>query len=345
MGRWSLVRLVDTAFRCWWLVVVPLVVFPILGAASALSQPKLYESAAVIGAEDDTVLGGLTGSSSTAWTWETPAQVAARRINELLGTDAFTANVAAAAGVDDGSVAGLRTTGDVRNAVTAYSSGENLVVVRARTPDPAASQALVIATIDSFVQEVIDSVGAESATAEDYFRDLLTRYEAEYADATQALEEYLLEHPEPAIGDRPISEQIVVSRLTSAAERAEGNVVQTQRSLEQAQLTAEQERADMEQRLRLIDEPFVPLEPVSSRRSAIMSFAVFFALGLIVAVGGVVLVTLMDRTVRRPDEVRDRYGVDAIATVPEIRRYRIELQLRSLDPPATDPDATVEATA
>jgi hypothetical protein len=339
------VRLVDTAFRCWWLVVIPLVVLPLMGAASAMSHADIYESAAVIGAEDDTVLGGLTGSSSTAWSWETPAQVAARRINELLGTDSFAASVAASAGVDNGSVEGLQTTGDVRGAVAAYASGENLVVVRARTADPVASKQLVVATIDSFVQEVIDSVGAESAAAEEYFRELLARYETEYDDATDELEKYLVDHPEPPVGERPIGEQIVVSRLTSAAERAEANVVQTQRSLEQAQLTAEQERADMQQRLRLIDEPYVPGAPISSNRGAIISFVLYVALGLILAVGGVVLVTVVDRTVRRGDEVREWYGVDALATVPEIGRHRIELQLRSLDPPAIDPDETVEATA
>lgn len=345
MGRRSLIRLVDTAFRCWWLVVIPLVAMSLIGVYAAMSSTAIYESEAVIGAENDTVLGGLTGSSSNAWTWETPAQVASRRINELLGTDSFATNVATAAGVDDGSVEGLLTTVDVRNAVTAFASGENLVVIRAQTADSNASKALVVAVIDSFVKEVIDSVGAESAAAEGYFSDLLARYTSEFNDATAKLENYLLEHPDPSAGERPATEQVIVSRLTAAADRAETNVVQTQRSLEEAQLKTEQERADMQQRLRVIDEPSVPLAPLSSHRSALISFMLYVTMGVILAIGGVAIVTVMDRTVRRPNEVRERYGVEPLAAVPEIHRRQIELQLRSLDPPATDPDQTVEATA
>jgi uncharacterized protein involved in exopolysaccharide biosynthesis len=311
-----LVRLLEVAFRRWWVVVLPLVAFSAVGVYLSLGGSEKYESAAVLRVQDETVLSDLTGQTSS-FTWETPAQVTSRRLNEMLSTDSFTAAVATAAGVDDASVPGLTTLADVRSAVGASASGENLVVVRAQTADPEASQRLTQATIDEFVQTVIDSVLAESAAAEAYFTELLTRYEAESEAAASALESYLISHPEPAAGDRPTAEQVEIARLNRAADAAELKVQGARQNLEQAQLAAEQALADTQQRLSVIDEPEVAVAPLSSMKEQATTIAMFVLLGLFFAAAGLVVLMLMDRTLRRPEEVRSRLGVDVIGTVPQ----------------------------
>lgn len=316
MGRNGMVRLLEVAFRRWWLVVVPLVLFGGLGVAASLGGSDEYESSAVLRVQDETVLSDLTGDSSS-FTWETPAQATSRQLNELLGTDSFASAVAATAGVDDGSVKGLVSLDDLRSAVGASASGQNLVVVRARTTDPVASQRLTQATIDEFVQTVIDSVLAESDAAEAYFTDLLDRYQAESELATQALDAYLIQHPEPASGDRPTVEQLEIARLTRAAEAAEAKVSDTRQRVEGAQLAAEQALADTQQRLGVVDQPQVPTAPLSSVKEMVKTLAMYMALGVFLAVAAVVVFVLMDRSIRRPSEVRSRLGVDVLATVPD----------------------------
>jgi hypothetical protein len=320
--RQALLRFLETAFRRWWLFAIPLVAMLVLAVLTVGKGSPSYVSTAVARAADQTVLSELEEDSNRVFRYDTPAEIASRQINESMRTDTFMNSVLQRAGIELGQVPGLFTLDQVRGAVNARPAGEQLVTVRAGTSLPEASQRLSQSTLDTYTQTVIDETVAESAAAEAFYRGLLPQYTQDVEDARQALSQFIVDFPPPADGERPFEQEIAIEELTAATQEARTRQAEIVAKIEEAQLTIERTRADIQQQLKVIDEPDLPRVAESTRKDSITTVAIYLIVGAIIALVAIAVATFLDRSIRGAADARNRLGVEVLATVPYRRRRK-----------------------
>jgi uncharacterized protein involved in exopolysaccharide biosynthesis len=192
--------------------------------------------------------------------------------------------------------------------------------VRATTVDPELSRRLAQSVIDNYIEEVIDVELTQAQTAEMVLKNRLDRHQQELDEARAALTAYVVEHEAPALGGaRPVDEQLMIDQLTDTVERADTQLAGTLNQYEEAQLVTEQTRADIAQRIRVIDAPQKPFVPEPTLRTSVMTMALFTVLGALVTLALVAVVTALDHTVRREADIEALVGLDVVATVPNAR--------------------------
>lgn len=309
-------RMLETFFRRWLLCLVPLIICCTLGVLSVTLTPERYVSQGLVSASPDTLLGNLANVGDNGFGFDTPAAVTSRRINEQLRSDDFVAAVAERAGLTPSLEAGLIELSYVRARVSAAPDGVNLFKVGAMTEDPELSVRLALATIESFVQSVVDEDLSESLAAQTFYEGVAAQYQVEVDTARAALDVYLVDHPAPPFGARPAGEQLRIAELTTNLERAQSQYTGAQANVESAKLSNELAQLDIRQRLRVVDPPARPVAPITGLRSAVISLGVFVVLGVMLTVGLVALSAFLDKTVRTVDEILPRFGLDVVATLP-----------------------------
>jgi hypothetical protein len=191
------------------------------------------------------------------------------------------------------------------------------VNVTATNVDPAVAQALAGATINAFVQSIITSQASQSNAATAFFSDLVTTYQADLDKTRQSLAAYLTAHPAPIVGSRSDEEQAELTRLNSDVTQAETRYDDALSKKQDAELTTEKTKADVGERLRLVDAPTLPTTPLGGMKKTVTSFATFLVLGVMLAAGAVVVGTLLDHSVRTPSDV-PRLGFRLLTVVPDM---------------------------
>jgi hypothetical protein len=320
-SRLVLPRLLESFFRRPFVCLLPLVAMAALGVLTVAKTDREFVSSGVLIVESETLLSNLTEvGASGGFSWESPAMQTGRNMNELLGTDQFATSVAAGAGLTPLLETGVLTLDQVRASVGAFESGNNLVTVRASTSDPELSRRIAVAAIDSYVNWVVDGDIGESTAAVQFFGQLLSTYDAEVSSARRELAEYLGDHPASDPDTRPAEEMAEVDRLRADVERAEDRYATALSNSENARLATEQAREDVNQRLRLVDVPKTSFAPESTRQAQILKLSMYVTVGLLLSIALVVVGAALDHSLRFPDEVRRRIGLDVLAVVPEARR-------------------------
>lgn len=315
------IRMLETFFRRWYFYLVPFVALVGLGVSNVAATPTEFKSEGVITTSNASLLAELTEvGSSTPFSFETAATLTSNKISSLLGTDAFARKVAEGAGVSGALEAGAISLGAIRFAVFTYPVGDDLLAVRATTIDPELSRRLVQSTIDSYIDEVVQVELTQAQTAETVLRTRLDRRQVELDNARADLADYVRLHPQPASGvDRPFDEQVTMDQLAATAERADLQYAETLNQYEAAQLVTEQTRAEVDQRIRVVDAPQTPLVPEPQRSAAVMTMGLFIVLGSLVTLALIAVVTALDHTVRREVDIEARAGTVVVATVPNAR--------------------------
>jgi uncharacterized protein involved in exopolysaccharide biosynthesis len=317
-------RLLETFFRRPWLYSLPFVVCVAFGVVTAVSAPQLYVSVGIVDVSDDTLLSNLSEIGGGGFSYETPASRTSDEINERLFSDAFVRSIADAAGLTTALESGVIDLDYVRSRVGAADDGDNLLRVQAGSHDPVVAARMAQATIDTFIQSIVDKDLSESQTAVTFYNDVANSYLDDIDRARDDLEGYLRSHPEPSSGDRPAAEVAALSQLTAALERSEGRFGNALDNAEQARLAMEQARVDVQQRIQLIDPPTVPSAPVSGLRAAAMTIVMFGVLGSLLSAGFVLLASFLDQSMWTRGDVRRRLGVEVLAVVPAARLPRLE---------------------
>jgi uncharacterized protein involved in exopolysaccharide biosynthesis len=309
--------MLENFFRRWYLYLVPVVLLAIVGGFSVAGAKKQFQSVGTFNVESSTVLSTLSGSTGDpSFGYDTPATATSKRIGSLLQTDQFIKDVATTAHLDSALTAGQITIPEIRQSIGSGPNGANLVNVVATNVDPAVAQALAGATIDAFVQSIIDSQASQSNAAIGFFSDLVTTYQADLDKARQALNTYLAAHPAPIVGARSDEEQAEVARINADVTQAQARYDDALSKQQDAELTTEKTKADVGERLRIVDAPTLPGAPLGSMKTKITSLATFIVLGIMLAIGAVVVGTVLDHSIRTPSDVT-RLGFRLMAVVPD----------------------------
>ena len=316
MSRSLLLRLLENFFRRWYLYLVPVVLLGLFGIFSLAGSKKQFQSVGTFNVESSTVLSSLSGTNDPTYGFDTPATSTSKRIAALLQTEQFVKEVAAKAKLDAAVAAGQITIEKIRSSIQASPNGANLVNVVAKSEIPAVAQALAGSTIDAFVQDIVDSQASQSDAAVTFFDGLLPGYKADVDKARQAVDAYTSSHPAPVVGNRSDDEQAELGRLNTDLSQAQSRYDDALSKKQDAQLSTEKTRADVGERLRIVDAPALPQAPLGSMSKLITSFGTFIVLGCILSVAAVVLGTLLDHTIRTPSDV-SQMGYRLLTVVPD----------------------------
>jgi uncharacterized protein involved in exopolysaccharide biosynthesis len=312
-------RLLETFFRRWYLFVVPVIILGVVGFLSISGTKSKFESSGTFNVEGSTVLSNISGSGSNQnFGYDTPAGATSKQINSTLQTDQFVKDIAARAGLDKALADGTITTQWIRSSLTAASNGSNLVTVIALNEDAQVAQRLAQATIDAYVQSIVDSASSQSAAAVAFFGDQTKTFQTDLDNAQNALNDFVAGHPVAANGQRPEDQQAQIGQLTNAVTQAQNNYNTAVSKGQDAQLSLEQTKADVGQQLRLIDAPAVPVAPQPKLKKMIFSFGTFLGLGLVLTLAALVVATLLNHTILSPLDVTERLGgVRLLAVLPD----------------------------
>ena len=208
----------------------------------------------------------------------------------------------------------------MRQSVSAFADGENLVRIGATTDQPEQSQRLAAATLGAYVQWKIDSDIAESTRAEEFFTQLVDDTQADVTAARDELDAYLLDNPVDQEINRPLVQTLEIDRLRAVLARAEEQNQAALDKREEARLATAQATEVVQQRLQVVDEPAVPPYPEPRLRKAITTVMIYGVLGTLIAITLLVVSALMDRSIRIPEDIEANNGLAVLAVVPVIGR-------------------------
>jgi uncharacterized protein involved in exopolysaccharide biosynthesis len=315
-----MLNILEAFFRRPWLHLIPLILMVGVGISSVINMSKEYTSGGSLRATSGSVISDVTESANqTSFGFESPASATAREINELLRTEAFVTLVAERSEIPlvEGQEALLKAI--ISASTSAFADGDQLVRVTATTDRPDLSELLATATIETFVQFKLDDTLQGTREAEQLLQQREQDDREAVTEAQTNLRNFYTQNGITDPEDVTAEQSLAIAQLESELARAEARLTRTLDDLDQAESATTSARAEINQRFRQVGAPGTGVaEPVV--RKAILTMAVFVVLGIVLSLALVLVTATLDRTIRVPNDITAKYGLDVLAVVPNMRR-------------------------
>lgn len=314
-------RLTDNLFRRLGWYLLPVILMTVIGFTQASNTLQLFGSGATLSASANPLVPEQQISGTARNIFESPAAATSRIINERLRTDSFLLAVVDEAGLSDAVDSGLLPLEVVRSSVWASANGDSILNVSARWGDPQVAHDLVASTVNQYQVFLGETVARDAAEAETFYTTQLEALEHDRAAAEERLSEYLLRLPPLDEGevDYPIDIRLEVERLSDGIVAVEGQINDVKADLNAASLARVQQTSEAGQSFTVIDPPRVPSAPESVLVKQITLTGSFFLMGLVIAIGALLVTTALDRSVAAPDDLLAIDGITLVATVPTVK--------------------------
>lgn len=351
MLRLAVLRLLESYFRHRWLYLLPIILMTILGGVYIVNAKPEYRARGVVYVQQETLLSSLTAVAPDGFTWMTAAEASAAELNELLQTDSFVRAIILDTNLEEnmnlGRDAVIETILEVRESVWAQSIGSNQMLITSSNEDANIAFQLVNAVVENHIQWQINAARQDSVAAQEFFVDLIEKYQQDLGTAQQELDDYLILHPEPVRGDRSEIEVLAISRLQSQVDLATTRYSSALDKEEEARLALAQVASVIRQTYFLIDAPSLPEDTETSKKDLAVTLAIFMVAGGVLSVIGVVGGALLDRTFRFSIDVEHLLELPVLTTISappqERRKFRKSKKAAITEPTqAMDVDSAVE---
>lgn len=313
-----MLNILEAFFRRPWLHLLPLILMLILGAVTAFSTGNEFRSVGTISAASSTVIDEIT-QQTPGVTFETPATITARNINEQLRTANFLTLVAQNAELQSTDATAPIVLQTIAESVAAAADGDSLVRVTATNADPELAFRLADATLAAYRETVLNNRITQSESAVTFLQTQSDAALEEVNLARDELDAYLTANPVQSAEDRSPQQQVEVDRLTAEVERAEGRYSLARDKVDAANEEMAQATVEIEQRYKVLDPPEVPLAAEPRLKKAVLTLILFGVLGIGLSLASVVVSATLDRTIRLPNDVTGKFGLDVLAVVPDAR--------------------------
>jgi uncharacterized protein involved in exopolysaccharide biosynthesis len=203
---------------------------------------------------------------------------------------------------------------------TALPAGPQIVTLTFVTGDPTVAAGTVRAMIDQFSEELNGRRHAQLDAAIAFYQQRLKAQEAALASADAKVSQYLVDHPDQRLANAiPDVTLVGLKRSDDLARQDYENMLQ---KLDQARLDLAALTQPGAGAFRVIDEPNVPLRPLSLMKKFIFAAGAGTAAGLAVSLLGLLLLTLADTSLRRPQEIEELLGLRLVGTIPKLGAKR-----------------------
>lgn len=313
-----MLRYIETFFRNKWLILIPALVFVLIGTALVLLVTPKYAAGATIWTERPIYLE-IPGKQNV---WITPAQAEAGRFRELISTRTFSQAIADRitfpAGMSEEDKTNL--TADIRAGLYVSTSGEHLLRITFLYPEPTVTLAVVQAAIEEYTKVMAESANQQAKDAIDFYKERISTYETEVLPKSNgAVTEYLNQHPEIQLsqGDGVILDPTFI-QLQRQAEIDRSEYERYQQRLDQVMTQSQAVTKNQIANFRILDAPIIA--PGTGRLSK-KDILMFTAGGAGVALGYAALflgvATEFDRTIRNPGDVKRRLRLPVLEVMPD----------------------------
>lgn len=330
-------RYVETFFRFKWLFLFVLIVVPALGAGYAFDQQVvLYQSTGTVWTDKPAYLD----IASPDWNqWDTPAQNQAGNVQEFLQTNSFALDVLRQTDLRVYLTTPLetdRTLALLRKYISVRPIGTHLLAISYSYMQPQVAQEVVQAIIDTFNKEVLSSADSQNSVALAFYQKKLADAKAQAVDATAALRSYLNAHPELTQGSTAPQAQVsqLIANAAFSAQHPElvkliqdqtaaaAEQTKFQNSVDQIEFSQSSATVGTAQSFRIMDAPVVPKVAQSSKRKLALQIGIAGGAALGFVVVGVIILTLLDTTLRSAKRAAERLQIPVYATVPLFKERR-----------------------
>jgi uncharacterized protein involved in exopolysaccharide biosynthesis len=338
-----MLRYLETFYRHRLLLMAPVAVVLLLTGGWVLVQPPTYDATVRLWVEKQTLVANPDDNP-----YLTPSQQQSAVLSELLNTKYFCIKVGnrspladnlQGSGEQDGNLLqgllgqiGVSSTSSGRPATASAlndavfqtvsqqtvvaPSGPEIVTVTYRGSNPELAALVAQAIADQFIDETLTSQRTQATAAEDFYNGQVKQVQAEVSATENQIEAYLNSHPDQrAAGAQPDATLVQMRKDDDSAHQRLNDL---QSKLDQARVS----RAGLSQPsvsgIRILDKAEVPTRASSIRKVALQGAAVGLSLALVILIGGILLLTLVDSTLRRPEEVEKVLELRPVGTVPRL---------------------------
>lgn len=335
-----MVRYVETFFRHRLLFLVPIGLILLVSGAVVVSQPVEYTATTRLWV-DHPALGPDDSNP-----YVDPSAIQASSLLELTRTRYFTVKVAhrgplaAALASQPMQKTGLswvkaKLTGGATGArypsadevdamaadvvsrnVAVTPVGPQIVEIAFAYGDPRIASGTAQAVVDQFLEETLTSKKARSQVVVDFYSGQLKGAQDALTQADAAVNQYLVQHPElrspTAVPDARLTQ------LQHSDQQARDVLTGFQSKIDSARLDIAALNAPGASGMRLMDAADVPAQAGINRKLLIQALGAGFGLGLVVLILGLLVLTLADTTLRRPEDVEQALGLRLAGAIPRL---------------------------
>ncbi len=312
-------KVLDVFFRHKFLIILPLVILTLAGAAASWSrQTTEYSSSAHIWTQKTPLLSSSLGGQGGAFT--SPAAHQSRVLNDLLRLNSFRLSVAAKVDGLAGQDPESQVTA-VRKDTAVFSSGTNVLTIRHTDEYPALAQGIVEAIIETYSETFQSGVIGEADAAQAFYEERLEGARVELDESELALASYQGTLQPESVSETTASDPELTALLEDVR-RAQRDYDEQLGRLEGIYLQRDAALEGRDLSFQVMDPPNLPSGPVATPKTDLLMLPI---LGLLLGVStsGIVLFALirLDDSIRMPGEAR-RLGVPVLAVIPELGRRR-----------------------
>ncbi len=338
----SMLRLLETFFRHRLLLLGPVALVMVGAMGWVLIQPQTYDSSARVWVERQTLVPDPNSNP-----YLTPAQEQAGVLSELLSTKYFDAKVGQRSPLGDAIRAGAANGGggigthlaralglasqprqltDAQVNDQVYStivsstivipSGPEIITVTYRDGNPEMAALVAQAIVNQFIDETLSNDRVQGDAAVAFYTSQMKQAQADLSVADKAVDDYLLANPSQRGANAiPDARMLQLRRDDDAAHQRLQSV---QDKLDQARLN----RAALDQSgvsgIRVLDKAETPTQPSSIKKVVLQAFGIGLVLAVLILVVGVLALTWLDSTIRRPQEVETILDLRPVGSVPRV---------------------------
>ena len=222
MSRHTVVRLIESFFRRWWLYLLPVLLLGAFGAKTVAGTKDMFRSTGTLTVASTSLVDKL----SDVTTRRTSVTTLRRGDDQVAhpGTPDrhwFVKDVANRAGLTNDLASGVLTVPKLRASIFTWADGATLFHVVVTMEDPVVTQKVAAATIAAFTQNVLDANLADSQAAVTFWTTQSTTYQADVATARAAYNQYLNDHAWPDKNlERPADQLAALAQLQSDVDQA-----------------------------------------------------------------------------------------------------------------------------
>jgi uncharacterized protein involved in exopolysaccharide biosynthesis len=335
------IRYLENLFRHLPLLLLPIAFSGLVATGWVASQPREFQSSAKIWVDRSSL-----GPTSPDNAYSTAADVQTQVLTELLKTRSFGLKVAArgplasdivarASGSDGANplqfLQGLSkpktqaqlddlTYLTVSKNVSVQAAGPQIVAIDFTYPDAVVGAKTTQAIVDQFIDELLGTRRTQADYSVSFFSDQVKVAQEQAAAADAKVYDYLASHPElRVINAVP---DVKLTQLRREDDNARDRYVGLLTQLDQAKLVQAEAQQSSPNGLRVLDAPLVPTQPMSSNRVLLQAGVAGLAGGLVITLLALVLITMSDTSLRRPEDVELFLGFKALVSVPQVASLR-----------------------
>ena len=338
-----MLRYLEVFYRYRLLLIAPVVIALIASVGFALTRPRTYEATAQLWFDPATLTqtAQLNGYVS-------PADQATAELKELLKTRSFSASVGHRGPLAASMLAGSNQSPDLVTTIlnlvrgvptlsassnsqvlndvladtinrdtTVMSNGPEIIAINFDYPNPLVAAGTAQALVGQFSDELLGIRRSQAQASVDFYTGQLQSQQTQVAAADAAVNKYLQAHPDQrSPGALEDTQLTALKRTDDLARTHYEDFVQ---KLDAAKLDIAAADQPGAAGFRVIDSPTVPYRPKGFVKLAALAAVGGLVAGLFLMLATLLLLTALDTSVRRPQELPEELAQRVVGSIPRLR--------------------------